>query len=935
MWVGGAAYGYGRVYREYPQAQLQQVPPRPIFQDLQPSVRYVPPWEAAAGLRAALGAVDRIVALMRPEVLPPPPVPPRIMPWEAEKAHWGAVGAQALLVTVVRSGFAQVVPEAPVVSAWRGQLGHWAALSAAAQALYLVRLEVQRVPRIEATPAWAAALLNWPAIAATQQIVVLVQPSVAQVLPASPFLPPWVVAVSHWSAISHADAVVALTRLGTERTSVVEAVPTWKAERDHWAALGRADQALYLVRPSLLQPVEAVPVLHPWVAELVLTAALTDQRLAAYLARGGIERFIPTEAVAFPKLGRWDWATMLRPDGSAVWRQLGLPRFLPLPIPPPVIIVIPEGLIGVTVTNLRTGPIPVPPWVGGVIEETDPKILAPGTLAEAENFVPQRAPRLATRGGSRVMLTLLDDAGSPAEISHVLGLVAKAATGAVVISWSSGTTKHYATAVTSDMAFAGASQALSRTAFPASWNRATPARPVTAVLFEKIYCVDATTTFASRNPLVAIDAATPPAFTSPTFAFVAGGAGASGLFAYCLEEYNNVLFIAGYGDEEAGTGDDPALVRHSYLGKAPDAADGFDKDAYNTIGAKGDRVTAMRKGQGILLVAKPNELYRISGFGRAYPGWQYAVEGVHNSNGFGVENPLALDHAEGLWYGIGKQGPFLSDGYSVTSLVGPRQRTWRGIDKLDQSWVRYHPERRLMLFGVHVTAGAPDATYPWVMLAWDIDRRVWQPNWRLAGNTRFFMVQPIPSTSAVGPGASPSAPNTTAVTVSGFTANWTNGDATAQTEYWEKEGNGAYGLAAVADPGVATLARSSRTDHTTYTWKVRHRKNGVYSGFTADTLAQTLIGTPSIGNLGCVGIGGLVNLRATTLAHGTTTLTWQKSPAGAGTWSTIETDVGDTIGTQHDRAESTVGPQDFRAKSSDAAWPTVDSAFATLNGVDC
>src|SRR5207247_420385 len=114
--------------------------------------------------------------------------------------------------------------------------------------------------------------------------------------------------------------------------------------------------------------------------------------------------------------------------------------------------------------------------------------------------------------------------------------------------------------------------------------------------------------------------------------------------------------IAGYGDEETAGGDRPETVRHSYLGKAPDASDGFDKDAYELVGAKGDRVTAMRKGRGLLLCAKPNELYRISGFGRAYPGWQYATEGVHNTAGFGVENPLALDHAAGCWYGVGRQG---------------------------------------------------------------------------------------------------------------------------------------------------------------------------------------------------------------------------------------------------------------------------------------
>lgn len=48
MYQGGltAAYGYGRVYREYPQAQLQQVPASPLAQVGAPAIRMVPPWEA-------------------------------------------------------------------------------------------------------------------------------------------------------------------------------------------------------------------------------------------------------------------------------------------------------------------------------------------------------------------------------------------------------------------------------------------------------------------------------------------------------------------------------------------------------------------------------------------------------------------------------------------------------------------------------------------------------------------------------------------------------------------------------------------------------------------------------------------------------------------------------------------------------------------------
>jgi hypothetical protein len=500
-------------------------------------------------------------------------------------------------------------------------------------------------------------------------------------------------------------------------------------------------------------------------------------------------------------------------------------------------------------TNLRARPLRLPPPLRGVVESVDdPSLLQPGTLEDGENLTPERAPRLATRGGSRVMLTLTNDAGSPVAVTSVLGCAAKAATGAVLISHSTATTKHYATAVTSDMAFAGANEAASRSAFGATWERATPARPVIASLFERLYVCDATVAYASRNPLAVIDAATPPGVSIPTYEFVAGGAGAASLRPYCIEEHANTLFVAGYGDEETGSGDDPALVRHSFLGRPPQDANGFDKDAYAIVGADGDRVTGMKKGKGILLVAKANEFYRISGYGRAYPGWNFAIEPVSNTQGFGVENPLAFEHAEGWWFGIGKEGPFRTDGVSVESLRGPRQRTWAGIDKLDQAWVRYHPERRLVLFGVHAVSGAPDSTAPWKMLAWDLVRDVWQPDWFLSGPTRIFCVTPIASTAVAAPTAAPSGLSTTGVTTTGWTANWTNGDVTAETEISVRDvtAAGSWTVVAVAAAAATTYAVTGKSLHNEYEWRARHRRGAVYSGYAGPLTAKTLLAAPII-----------------------------------------------------------------------------------------
>lgn len=579
--------------------------------------------------------------------------------------------------------------------------------------------------------------------------------------------------------------------------------------------------------------------------------------------------------------------------------------------------------------RLRHRAIPVPGWVSGVVQDAEPGVLAPGTLVEGRNLVPTPAGRLRTRGGTRVAQTLHDDQATPAEISHVLALRPFTGVGALAIGWADAVDKHFAWRLEQDMAFATGSEATSRHDLTSvsSWaNASAPGRPVMAEVFEKMYLADATETYGNRNTLVSI--ANDGTVTKPQFAFGAGAAAA--VYPYCLEEYNGVLFIAGYGTEDAGDGDRPEYLRHSFLGRSPDAANGFDIDAWNLIGSKGQRITALRKGRGLLLVSKANEFYRVSGFGRAYAGWQYAVEAVDNPLGLGAANPNCLIYAEGSWWGVGDQGPFRTDGFRVDSLVGPRLRDWNGIDRPTEAWVSWHPERRLVLFGLHPTEASAgrSATYPWKVWAWDVDRQVWQPDWTMGADLFFASaVEAVSSATAAGsaaPSAPPSAPVTSGETTTGYTASWTNGDAAAETEFWEKEGSGGtWTLIDVIAAGTATYAQTGRTNHTQYYWKVRHRKNGIASDYTAETSAQTLIAAPGLAG---EPDGAFAKLTITQNAGGTT-VTVQRSPGGAGTWTTVITET--LSAGDHVRFDDPGdGTWDYRARSSDAAWPSPDSAWS-------
>lgn len=588
-------------------------------------------------------------------------------------------------------------------------------------------------------------------------------------------------------------------------------------------------------------------------------------------------------------------------------------------------------------TRLATRPRNVQGWVGGLVEAVEPGSVVEGTISEGENFVPTPAGRQRIRGGSRVVQTLNDDAGSPAEIDHVLMLRPFTAVGALAIGWSNAQNKHYGWRLDADMAFSTGTESTSRTDLTASpsttWDNATdPGRPNVAELFEQMYIADGVTTFTDRNELLGFSQA--GTVTLPKFIF--GSGVATALQPYCVEEYNSVLFIAGYGSEDAGDGDRPELLRHSFLGRSPDAANGFDNDAFLILGAVGQRVTAMRKGKGLLLVAKENEFFRISGFGRAYDGWQYTVEQVENTQGLGITNPNALTFAEGRWWGVSDQGPIRSDGFSVELLVGPRKPSWRGIDQIENSWVAYHPERRLMLFGLHPTEAESgrSTTYPWDVWAWDMERHVFQPDHKFGFD--FFFASAVTTSTVQGPSAGPSSPVTSAETTSGYTASWTNGDATAETEFWEKlEVGGTFTLKTVLAAGVATTPLTGRNDHASYFWRVRHIKGGVPTAFDVDagTIAQTLILAPNaIATQD--GASSIINL-ALTQNSGGTDFVLERQIDGGG-FSTFQTFTSQPSGAFNstDTTQPCGVVLDYRAKSVDSAWPTTDSGFSATSQVD-
>jgi len=424
--------------------------------------------------------------------------------------------------------------------------------------------------------------------------------------------------------------------------------------------------------------------------------------------------------------------------------------------------------------------------------------------------------------------------------------------------------------------------------------------------------------------------------------FIFGSGSATVPKPYCVESYNGVLFIAGYGSEDVGDLDRPEDLRHSFLGRDPTAAGpttpGFEINSWAIIGTIGQRITALRSGGRMLLVAKENEFFRVTGYGRAFEGWQYQIEPIDSTHGIGAANPKALIYAEGYFYGIGAQGPFRTDGFRVESLVGPRRPSWRGIDKIIDSWVAYNPDHRQILFGLHPVAAASGRsdTWPWVVWAWDVQRDVWQPNRKYGAD--LFHASAISTTSSDGPSAAPSGPSTDNITASVYRGNWTNNDTSAETEFWEKlESGGTWALVAIVAANTAELTRTGRSGHGSYYFRVRHIKGGVTSAWDAEagTIAQTLIAKPGctaaqIGNVSLISIDLIQNSDGTDLVlerqvggGGYTVFkTFASQPAGEVPWVDSTSSCGDVV--------------DYKARSrdSDTPWNNPDGAYSDSSQVD-
>lgn len=485
-------------------------------------------------------------------------------------------------------------------------------------------------------------------------------------------------------------------------------------------------------------------------------------------------------------------------------------------------------------------------WSGGVLEGAEPDLAdrSPyGSLAGGLNVQTGPLGRLNVRGGSRVLLTFALGA-----IDEVLGVWPWSPTGALAIAYDGTANKHYAYALTDTMAFAFVNEAGSRIELTA-WA-GNLGNPVAVELFETMYVSDATT--GNNYPLQAITS-TGAALAVATPQYDLDGNGLADATPFTLAVYNSALFLAGWLDDT--TPEAPHILRNSLIGTSPSLPGGIDVDAYATIGAQGQRILAMEPGRDILLVAKSGELYRIFGTGQALPGWFYGIQQLENTKGYGARNPNALKHVNGYWYGIGKAGPWRTDGTRIDPLGIPWRESWARVDSLDSAWVQYHPEpdKRKVWFGFH-EAGAAVATVPNTIWPWDLDRETWSPPQRYPRSFRMVGLI-IPGTTDAPSGAPATIEQRFTngdFEYAAASLRWVSADLDASTEIWGRSGNDPYTLQATVPAGIQR-ARLPIPAATRFPVKLRHVKGGTASEFSGVTTLVPVLPSPGISLSGAAG----------------------------------------------------------------------------------
>lgn len=501
--------------------------------------------------------------------------------------------------------------------------------------------------------------------------------------------------------------------------------------------------------------------------------------------------------------------------------------------------------------RLQTAPFG--PFTRGVIDRAEASQALTGASRTLRGFRYTGANLVSVRPGTRVVLTLKDDQGSPANITSVCAIV-PFADGCLIVGHSETTDKAYLyrlNATLTTWTASGGSTTTNSTPQPVGvlWSSMPNAPDVTVAeglgvgYIAHTQALDASTlsfptkSFDDATRAIASVESDLDADTTPEPLYFTG----------CVS-FQQHLWAWGFGTGTvAGDAYRPEMARFSQPNFAT-AGGLFRTPDSITLG---HRVRSQREaiaggfvaGQALYLGA-PYLVTRVTGYGRS----SWFREPLDDSYGF-VGPKCGVAAGDTLYYWSprgpvrippgGKPEPLFDAIANVVESVVNPQAVVAGFD--------------IQTDAVIFAFDTGNGTRTWA--AFDIRREVWlgpDNDWGLALRCVGTVAPILTSTAGatLGPSAAPTSASTTLVGVTTAKANWTAGDATSPTSVEiRQQGGSTWTVVAVPGAGIASYTFTGLDPNTAYEWRAAHLKDGQYSSYLGPSGSTQFTTTASGGGL--------------------------------------------------------------------------------------
>lgn len=347
----------------------------------------------------------------------------------------------------------------------------------------------------------------------------------------------------------------------------------------------------------------------------------------------------------------------------------------------------------------------------------------------------------------------------------------------------------------------------------------------------------------------------------------------------------------------------PGLIAEdSGSGLATEPREWWPED-YRPIGARGVPITCLSSAGLAMIVFKARETYAFYGFDAQ--SWQ--VRQI--SRELGAVGPYAAASVGDLCFFWSERGPAVTDGATVTDLSEPvRKRVLDSVDT-DTHIVAFSPDDLLVYFFYPVGTD----TYPTRYLAYHIGTKRFVGEGSLWAPARHAAM--IPAVQLPGPAAAPSGLTATAKDHASVELSWTNGDSSMETfTEIERDAGAGFVLVATLVGGVAKYTDSNLNYTTTYTYRIRHKRNNQYSAYSATAQARTFLPPPA--NFSASSVSNGVKLTFTNNVSGAD-IVIERRQYGVTGWNVLTTLTNQLPGsiTYTDTTASLLVSYQYRAKT--------------------